>query len=121
MPRMANRRKACARSLRKESLDISRRAIPMIAKASGKRPPAARSRSAGTRRRWVRSPEAPKMTKQQGPAGGATFAGILFILVQPTAISRLFGAIAFRGSSAELNKIVVEQTEKWSSRLGHSL
>src|SRR5262245_31560225 len=39
-PRMANRRKACAKSLRKASMDISRRAIPMIAKASGKRPPA---------------------------------------------------------------------------------
>src|SRR5215510_10754278 len=39
MPRMANRRKARARSLRKASLDISRRAIPMIAKASGKKTP----------------------------------------------------------------------------------
>src|SRR5262249_61184744 len=86
-----------------------------------KMPAAATLESTVTRRRLVRSPEAPKMTKQHGPAGGATFAGILFILVQPTAISRLFGAIAFRGSSAELNKIVVEQTEKWSSRLGHSL
>src|SRR5262245_20993852 len=30
--------------------------------------------------RLVRSPEAPKMTKQHGPAGGATLAEILFIM-----------------------------------------
>src|SRR5271169_1172185 len=45
-------------------------AVPSTAKLSDSRPSQARLYKAGTSRRLVRSPEAPKMSMMQGPLGG---------------------------------------------------
>src|SRR5262249_47504400 len=69
--RVANSPSPFSRPLRKASDESSGRATPIIEKDSPKSPPAARLYSAGTNRRRVRSPDAPKITSVQGSAGRA--------------------------------------------------
>ena len=64
--RVANRGRLFSRSARNASLENSLRATPIRAKASGNKPETSRLYSAGTSGRCVRSPDAPKMTRQHG-------------------------------------------------------